>query len=127
MKPLARTLALLLTASTLYLASAPASARVDVTIGINVPPPVQIVEITPQPRHGYIWAPGYWRWHDHRHVWVEGRWLKARPGHVWVSERWERRDDHHHFVPGRWDRDPHYKHGRGHGHGHGHKHHERNW
>lgn len=128
MKLLARTMALLLTATSLYLTAAPASARVDVSIGINVPPPVHHVEVVPAPRHGYIWAPGYWHWDNHRHVWVDGHWIKARPGYIWAPHRWDRRGDHHHFVPGRWERDHHYKSGHGRGHGHGHnKHHDRHW
>lgn len=139
MKPLVRTAALLLTASAILLSAAPANARVDVSIGINVPPPVHHVEVVPAQRHGYIWAPGYWRWTNHHHVWVEGRWLKARPGYIWAPERWERRGDHHHFTPGRWAPDHNYRrdHGRRNDHerrndhdrrnDHGPRGHDRNW
>jgi hypothetical protein len=123
MKPIARTAALLLTLSALWLTAAPANARVDVSIGINVPPPAPRVEVLPPPRVGFVWAPGYWRWHHDRHVWVNGHWIKARPGYRWVPERWDHRDNRHHFNSGRWERDPGYHHpvrhhGQGEGRGH---------
>ncbi len=126
MKSFIRTAAALLATSALYLTSAQASARVDVSIGINVPPPIHHVEIAPAQRHGYIWAPGYWHWKEHRHTWVEGRWIKARPGYRRAPERWEQRGDRHHFVPARWERDRGNRHESRHEHDRGYKHHHRN-
>jgi hypothetical protein len=71
---------------------------------VTVPPPPPRAERVPAPRHGYIWAPGYWRWDGHHHVWVAGRWEKERPGYHWAAPRWEERDGRHHFEGGRWER-----------------------
>src|SRR5476649_2736931 len=67
-----------------------ASARVYVDVDV-APPPVR-VEVVPGPRVGYVWAPGYWNWHNNQHVWVGGRWYHERHGHHWVAERWEDRN-----------------------------------
>lgn len=84
----------------------PAHARsgVDVSIGITIAPPPPAVIVTPPPRHGHVWAPGYWTWNGHRHVWVPGRWLVARPGYVWVPEHWVQKGHRWYFVPGHWQR-----------------------
>jgi len=93
-----------------------AFARVDVRVEIGVPPPVAVVDVTPAPRHGYVYAPGYWAWHGDRHVWIGGRYVLERPGHYWVSERWEPAGPKWRFVDGHWA--PHK-----HKHKHKHKHH----
>jgi YXWGXW repeat-containing protein len=106
----------LLLASGLMLAATTlpaAAAHVDVQIGlpavvIGTPPPAPIVEVAPGPRAGYVWAPGYWAWHDGRHVWIHGRWIAENPGYLWIGEHWENRGGQHYFVAGRWDRDPHW-------------------
>lgn len=84
----------------------PASARVDVDIGIGIPvaPPAPIYEAVPPPRVGYEWAPGYWGWADGRHVWIKGRWIGGRPGYHWAPDHWEQHGDRHHFVQGHWVR-----------------------
>lgn len=84
----------------------PASA---VNVDIIIAPPAPHVEVVPPPRHGYIWAPGYWQWNGRHHVWIRGRWLRARPGYVWAHERWEKRHGRYYFVPGRWDRRHEYR------------------
>ena len=80
-----------------------AFARVDIDVNI-APPAPRVIEVPPA-RHGYVWAPGYWRWSGHKHVWVDGRWLHERHGYHWVPEHWDDRHDHWHFDPGHWDRE----------------------
>lgn len=105
---IARTL-LLASALTLGAFTLPAQAEVSLSIAIGVPPPPVLVEVVPRPRHGYVWAPGYWHWDHHRgHHWVEGRWLIARAGYYWIADRWDHVDyGHYRFEPGRWERAPH--------------------
>jgi hypothetical protein len=91
--------------------SLPAAARVNVDVNLGVPfvqvaPPVPQYEVVPGPREGYVWAPGYWAWHDGRHIWIRGRWIGERPGYLWVGERWESGPRGHYFVAGHWDRRP---------------------
>jgi hypothetical protein len=88
-------------AGTLY--APPAQARGYVAVEIGVPPPPPRHE-TIVVREGYVWAPGYWRWHRHRYAWAEGYWLRERPGYVWVGPRWAPRGSHWHFNHGYWER-----------------------
>jgi hypothetical protein len=88
---------------TLFAASAlstPAMARVDVDI--NIGPPPAVVEVVPPPRHGYVWAPGYWRWNGGKHIWAKGHWVRERHGRHWVPDQWVERGGRWHFVPGHW-------------------------
>jgi len=95
---------------TLMLASAvaaavtasPAIARDSVALSINVGPPPPRVEYIPPPRHGYVWAPGYWRWNGHRHVWVKGRYMHGRGHAQWVPDQWDRRGDRWYYQRGHW-------------------------
>ena len=67
------------------------------------PPPARVV-VVPTPRHGYVWAPGYWRWNGRAHVWVDGRWLRERHGYHWVPAHWEEnRRGYWHFEDGHWE------------------------
>lgn len=121
---IARTL-LLASALVLGTAALPAQAGVSLSIEIGVPPPPLRVEAVPPPRHGYVWAPGYWRWDGRRHVWIAGHWMVARAGYRWVPERWDDEGHHHYrFAAGHWEQaDRHYEraHDRGErGHGHDH-------
>ncbi|HET6804183.1 MAG TPA: hypothetical protein VFH59_01900 [Frateuria sp.] len=80
-----------------------ASPHVSVAVRIGVPPPpVRVVHV--RPRHGYVWAPGYWRWSPriHRHVWAEGYWVRARPGYRYRPARWERDGREWRLHRGRW-------------------------
>ena len=99
-------------------AAAPSVCAADVFVRVGPPP--ERVEVVPGPRHGYVWAPGYWNYHGHRHVWVGGHWVRERPGYVyqsprWVErnggwymerERWARHDSDRDGVPNRYDRAP---------------------
>ncbi len=65
-----------------------ALAQVGVNVVIGTAPPPMRWEAPPQPRRGYVWAPGYWDWNGHRHVWVGGQYLAERPGYVYAAPRW---------------------------------------
>lgn len=64
-----------------------AQAQVSVNINIGAPPPPR-EEILPPPRHGYVWAPGFWDWDGYRHIWREGHWVRERPGYVYAQPVW---------------------------------------
>ncbi|WP_413456766.1 YXWGXW repeat-containing protein [Herbaspirillum huttiense] len=64
-----------------------AQAQVSVNINIGAPPPPR-AEPLPPPRHGYVWAPGFWDWDGYRHIWREGHWVRARPGYVYAQPVW---------------------------------------
>jgi hypothetical protein len=86
-----------------------AGVSVDVHLGVpnvdifyNTVPPAPIVEVVPEPRVGYVWAPGYWNWSGNQHVWVHGTWIRQRPGYEWVAPRWVRGDRGWQMEQGRW-------------------------
>ena len=81
---------------------APVFSAVGIDINI-APPPPRVIE-APPPRHGYVWAPGYYRWDGHSHVWVDGRWMRERHGWHWIPEHWDERRGRYRFVPGHWER-----------------------
>jgi len=71
----------------------PSIAAVDIYVNTAPPPPRH--ERVPDPRSGYVWAPGYWNWQGNRHVWVKGHWEKERHGYSYRANEWVERD-------GRW-------------------------
>lgn len=72
---------------------------------VRTPPPDLRYEVTPEPRNGYVWSPGYWRWQNHRYVWQHGRWLREQRGKLWIPESWEEDEEgRFHFIPGHWER-----------------------
>ena len=73
-------------------------------LDIVVAPPAPRVVVVPEPRAGYVWAPGYWRWDGGQHVWIEGRWLPERRGYRWVPDRWDERGGRWYFEEGHWAR-----------------------
>jgi hypothetical protein len=73
-------------------------------IEIEIAPPAPRVVEVPPPRHGYVYAPGYWRYEGHRHVWVDGRWMKERRGQHWVADHWEPHNGHYRYEKGHWER-----------------------
>jgi hypothetical protein len=77
-----------------------ASAQIEITVA----PPEPRVEVVPEPRPGYVWAPGYWGWRGGAHVWIGGHWIGERRGYHWVPDRWEQRGDHYHYWKGHWER-----------------------
>jgi hypothetical protein len=70
----------------------------------NVAPPAPRVEVTPAPRAGYVWVPGYWDASGHRHVWRRGHWERQRHGYRYVEPRWMQNGDRWILERGRWAR-----------------------
>jgi hypothetical protein len=93
--------------ATLWLAAtasiAPAVSSAAVSIDIDVAPPAPRVEVVPEPRHGYVWAPGFWEWRGHEHVWVAGHFIRERRGYHWVPDTWVGNGPHYHYVRGHWE------------------------
>jgi hypothetical protein len=80
------------------------TAQAAIGIDIDVAPPAPRVEVVPAPRHGFVWAPGYWRWNGHAHAWHNGYWIKERPGYHWVPDAWVGNGPHYHYARGHWER-----------------------
>ena len=68
------------------------------------PPPVQVIEVEPAPRYGYVWSRGYWRWEGGRYVAVHGHWEQVREGYRYVHPHWVQRNDGYHWQVGGWIR-----------------------
>lgn len=86
--------------SALFAVAVPASAAVNVRIG----PPPPHAEVVPAPRHGYVWAPGYWDMRNRSYVWVQGSWVRARPGYVYAGPQWREHGGRWYREPARWER-----------------------
>jgi hypothetical protein len=82
----------------------PAVASAQVSFDVTIAPPPPRAEAPPPPRPGYVWAPGYWGYHQNRYDWVPGHWVPNRPGYHWVQDTWVQRGPHWHYVPGHWVR-----------------------
>jgi hypothetical protein len=67
-------------------------------------PPLPRVIVTPGPRPGWIWSPGYWRWTGRSYVWIDGIWMTERPGFDYVAANWVRGPGGWIFVRGGWRR-----------------------
>ena len=85
------------------LMATPARARVELYVGVA--PPEPRVEVVPEPRRGYVWAPGFWEWRGRHHYWVPGHWMRARVGYHWEPDRWDRDGERWHYYRGGWNRD----------------------
>ncbi|GAB2837979.1 hypothetical protein GCM10027277_01030 [Pseudoduganella ginsengisoli] len=101
MKPTFIACALLALSSSAFV-PAQALAQVDVSLVIGNAPPPPRFESVPQPRRGYIWAPGYWNWDGHRHVWTSGHWEPERIGYQYRPGTWVRAADGWRLEPGTW-------------------------
>ena len=84
------------------LGAIPFAASADKVIVVDRAPPAAREEVVPAPRHGYVWAPGYWDYRHGHHVWVKGHWEKERHGMYWHPNRWEERDGKYVFQRGGW-------------------------
>jgi len=84
--------------------SVPMSASAAVEIYFNAAPPPAQSEITPKPRRGYMWVPGYWNVRHDRHVWQTGHWEKQRKGYAYVEPQWTQHDNRWQLQPGHWNR-----------------------
>ena len=82
----------------------PMAANAEVRVYFNNAPPPMRVEVTPAPRHGYLWTPGYWNAQNNKHVWRAGRWERERTGYHFVQPTWTQRDNRWEFQRGRWNR-----------------------
>ncbi len=71
---------------------------------IQVAPPERQVEVVPAPRHGYVWAPGYWNWRGNHHVWAKGTWVRERRGYAYHSPNWVERNGRWSMERARWAR-----------------------
>src|SRR5438270_13225973 len=89
-----------LVAASLGIAAFPAAA----VVVVHVAPPAPLYEVVPPPRHGWVWAPGFWQWRGHRHVWIPGHWVRVRPGDVYAPARWAQRDGYWHYYGPAWSR-----------------------
>ncbi|CDG82634.1 YXWGXW repeat-containing protein [Janthinobacterium agaricidamnosum] len=105
-KPVKRTLyaaaAAMIAISAAAFLPSQAMAQVDVNIVVNNAPPPPRYESVPQPRRGYVWAPGYWNWDGQRHVWNSGQWLRERSGNQYRRSEWVRADHGWRLVRGGW-------------------------
>ena len=86
----------------MMLGALPAQAGVNVDFVIGVPPPEPRVEHVPEPRDGFVWISGYWRWEGDRHVWTEGHWERERHGYEYRPAHWDRDGDNWRFRDGGW-------------------------
>lgn len=73
-------------------------------IDIEVAPPEPRVVVAPPPRHGFVWAPGFWEYRGHQHVWVDGHWERERPGYHWEAAHWVHHEGRYRFEEGHWAR-----------------------
>lgn len=95
----------LLAAGMTAAAGMPLPAMAQASIELNFGPPPPRYEVVPAPRHGYVWAPGYWHWDGRHHVWRSGHWVAERPGYVYHAPRWVERNGRWYYAESRWDRD----------------------
>ena len=98
-----RTTLIASTFAAVLMTAAPAGAETFVTL--NVGPPAPVYEVVPPPRHGYVWAPGYWDYQHHKHYWRKGHWEHERHGHHWVDGRWAENNGRWELKRGHWERD----------------------
>ncbi len=95
----------LIAATLVTLAAAAAlPTQAGVRLDVDIAPPAPREEVVPEPRPGYVWAPGYWNYDGRQHVWVGGHWIHERRGQHWVADRWDQRDGHYHHERGHWER-----------------------
>ncbi|WP_307720439.1 hypothetical protein [Massilia atriviolacea] len=80
----------------------PSVAQTDFRVIINTAPPPPRFESVPAPRHGYVWAPGFWNWEHNRHVWTPGHWESARSGYEYRRTEWIRDNDGYRLDRGGW-------------------------
>ena len=89
-------------------AAASAGAMAQTYTVVRVAPPAPVVESVPSPRHGHVWAPGYY---DHRggnYSWVKGHWERSRAGYAYRDARWvQTANGDWRRVGGNWERGSH--------------------
>ncbi|MBQ5947088.1 YXWGXW repeat-containing protein [Massilia sp. ST3] len=80
----------------------PSLAQTHFEVVIGSAPPAPVYERIPGPRHGHVWAPGYWEWRGHRHAWVPGHYIAARPGYAYAPPVWRQGRGGWYLEPARW-------------------------
>ncbi len=80
----------------------PAMQRDYVEVIAPQAPPMELVEVEPAPRAGYVWARGYWHWNGHKYVAMHGHWEATRPGYHYVHPHYVQRGDGWHLNVGVW-------------------------
>jgi hypothetical protein len=83
--------------------TAPAEARVAVSIYAPIAPPPLREERMPPERAGFVWAPGYWAYGHSHHNWRRGHWVRERRGYRYNAPRWEQDGDRWRYHGERWD------------------------
>jgi hypothetical protein len=104
MMKIRKSLIVALCVGSLGAAAIPISSSSAAEIFFNAAPPPPRVEVIPGPRHGFVWAPGYWDARGRRTVWVAGHWERERRGYRYVEPRWVQRENRWYLERGRWDR-----------------------
>ena len=110
MKRLLLGVAALLLSATAIVPMQAMAQHASVSINIGTAPPPLRYERVPPPRHGYVWAPGYWGWNGYQHVWTQGHWVHARPGYIYQRPQWRQDHGRWHLNEGRWQQSKHDKH-----------------
>lgn len=87
-------------------ASAITPALSAVSLYVDIAPPAPRYEVVPEPRVGFVWAPGYWEWRNERHAWVRGHWVREERGMHWHPHHWVEHEGRWTLEGGRWDREP---------------------
>lgn len=101
-----KTMIIALLAAAFGAAAIPVAARTEVGVQLNFgPPPPYQYEVIPEPRVGFVWAPGYWDWRGDQHVWIAGNWVRERRGYVYEPHRWVEHEGRWRLERGHWDRD----------------------
>lgn len=80
----------------------PSVAQTNFSVVIGSAPPAPRFESVPAPRHGHVWAPGYWNWEGHRHAWTAGHWMNARDGYHYRPTEWVRDNGGYRLHQGGW-------------------------
>jgi hypothetical protein len=80
-----------------------AMAQVDISVVIGNAPPAPRFESAPQPRRGYVWAPGYWNWDGQGHAWTAGRWETQRDGYQYRRAEWKQDNGAWRLDRGGWN------------------------
>jgi hypothetical protein len=102
-----KTFAVAVLAAASAAALVPLSASAETYTIVRVEPPAPIVETVPAPRHGWVWAPGYYDYRGNQYVWVQGHWVRERPGYEWREARWvQMGNGEWRRVGGNWERGP---------------------
>lgn len=103
LRPLLLSAALGLIAGAGLLHGNPAQARGHRVVSVRLaPPPPRHERVVVRP--GFVWIPGYWRWHGGRHAWIAGYSAPARAGYVHRPARWRRQGPAWRFHHGYWQR-----------------------